>query len=89
QSSRIDQIWTSKELGLEILKGKIEDMSTWTNSDYNIAIVKIYLRHLIKKKNFSTIKQLEQKRTIYLYDRASTKDWENYTIVLLRFLEGS
>ncbi|CAG8822936.1 10549_t:CDS:2, partial [Gigaspora rosea] len=89
QSSRIDQIWTSKELGLGIVDAKIEEMSKWTDSDHNAAIVKIYLGHLIEKKNFSTIKQRGQKRTIYLYNKASAEDWENYATVLLSSLKDN
>ncbi|CAG8732613.1 25312_t:CDS:2, partial [Gigaspora rosea] len=73
------QIWMSKELGLGILEAKIEEMTT----------VKIHLGHLIEKKNFSTIKQHEQKRTIYLYNKASTEDWKNYSIVLQSSLKDS
>ncbi|CAG8698085.1 10968_t:CDS:2, partial [Dentiscutata erythropus] len=63
-------------LGLEISEAKIKDM------------IKIHLGHLTKIKKFSTIKQHEQKRTIYLYDKASTEDWEKYATVLQRSLES-
>src|SRR5260364_217343 len=71
------------------MEAKIKDMSTWTDSDHNAVIAKIYLGHLIEKKSLSTIKQREQKRTIYLYDKASEEDWENYAMLLQRLQEGN
>ncbi|CAG8775467.1 12770_t:CDS:2, partial [Gigaspora rosea] len=68
---------------------KMQLCEHFETESHNAAIVKIHLGHLIEKKNFSTIKQRGQKRTIYFYDKASAEDWKNYTTVFQSSLKDN
>ena len=49
-------------------------MDICTNSDHNVVIAKIDLRHLITTWGLAELKRSDQQRTIYLYDKATKED---------------
>jgi uncharacterized protein YqgV (UPF0045/DUF77 family) len=53
-------------------------MDICTNSDHDVVLAKLDLKHLIATWGLAELKKLGQQRTIYLYDKATKEDWENY-----------
>ncbi|CAG8672809.1 156_t:CDS:1, partial [Paraglomus occultum] len=77
-SSRIDQIWITEDLSYGLYDAEIQEMDICTNSDHNVVLAKLDLKHLIATWSSADLKRLGQQRTIYLYDKATKEDWENY-----------
>ena len=62
-------------------------MDLCTNSDHKAVIAKMDLSYLITPYSAAEIKKENFKRTVFLYDKASKEDWENYRQELDTFLE--
>ena len=77
-STRIDQIWVSEELAQGLFDAEIQEMDVYTNSDHEAMIARIDLKHLSASQSAAACKRSKQTRTVFLCDKASEENWENY-----------
>jgi exonuclease III len=78
ECTRIDQIWVSDSLNLGLKEAYIEEMSIDTGSDHSLVATELTLEHLEIKSSLAQIKRKGEKRTIFLYDKATKENWDNY-----------
>ena len=53
-------------------------MDTCTNSDHKAVIARLELNYFIAPYSAARIKKSNHKRTIFLYDKATKENWDNY-----------
>src|SRR5690242_5331563 len=88
-STRIDQIWVSDKLSYGLFDAEIQEMDVFTNSDHGAMIVKIDLKHLSSSQSATAYKRNKQTRTVFLYNKASKENWEDFRKQMDRLLQKS
>jgi hypothetical protein len=79
--TRIDHIWVSNRIKEGVQKSDIEEMDIVTGSDHNLIWGSISTAPFLgfENRNLSKLNiRNTPKRRIYLYQKASEEDWENY-----------
>ena len=76
--SRIDYIWVSKDLGQSLTYCDILEADVVTNSDHAIIIAKMITGIRKKTRSLACEKRLKGKRWLFLLDKATEENWENY-----------
>ena len=85
--SRIDYIWLSEDLANGLSESEIQNMDVCTSSDHNAVLAKIELGHLIRPYSAAKVRKEKQERMVFLYNKASKENWENYRQDLEKMLE--
>ncbi len=86
--TRIDYIWTDQKLDHTLLNAKIYEAALITNSDHNITSTTFNLSLITSDYKRSTHRNIRKEiRTIFLYDQASNKEWEEYAANFQLLLE--
>ncbi|CAG8799805.1 12810_t:CDS:2, partial [Gigaspora rosea] len=80
--TRIDYIWVTEKLAMELKEAKVEDMTVYTGSDHNSPVAEIKLKHLTSNYSKAAAKKKGFTRSVFLYKEAKQEDWENYKIEL-------
>ena len=88
-STRIDQIWVSDKLSYGLFDAEIQEIDVFTNSDHGAMIVEIDLKHLSSSQSAAACKRNKQTRTVFLYNKASKENWEDFRKQMDRLLQKS
>jgi hypothetical protein len=87
-SSRIDFIWLANELTSGLFESEMQDMDICTHSDHKAVTAKLVLDYLVVPSSAAKVRRSGQKRTVFLYDKATKDDWDDYRAELERRLCG-
>ena len=85
--SRIDYIWTSKDLGQGLINCKITDSDTITNSDHAIVSASIATGIMKKSRTAACDKRLKGKKWVFNLDKATEENWGDYKAKLDNMLK--
>ncbi len=85
--SRIDYIWTSKDLGQGLISCKITDSDTITNSDHAIVSASIATGIMKKSRTAACDKRLKGKKWVFNLDKATEENWGDYKAKLDNILK--
>src|SRR5437868_5490897 len=85
--SRIDYIWTSKDLGQGLISCKIMDSDTITNSDHAIVSASIATGIMKKSRTAACDKRLKGKKWVFNLDKATEENWGDYKAKLDNILK--
>ena len=85
--SRIDYIWTSKDLGQGLISCKITESDTITNSDHAIVSANIATEIMKKSRTAACDKRLKGKKWVFNLDKATEENWGDYKAKLDNILK--
>ena len=88
-STRIDHLWTSKNLEHDIIQADIVDMSLITNSDHATISALLDTSYIIRNHNKSTHRRMGNPRTKYKYDEMTPALWLKYEETLHNNIEDT
>lgn len=88
-STRIDQIWVSEELSCGLFDTEIQEMDIYTSSDHAAMIARIDLGHLGATQSAASCRKKGYTRTVFLCDKATNENWEDYRKQLDSLLKKS
>jgi hypothetical protein len=87
-SSRIDFIWLANELTSSLFESEMQDMDICTHSDHKAVTAKLVLDYWVVPSSAAKVRRSGQKRTVFLYDKATKDDWDDYRAELERRICG-
>ena len=80
--SRIDFIQLTKNLAQGLMYCNIVNADRITNSDYTIVIAKVITGIIRKIRNIAYNKRLKNNKQLFILDKATLENWEDYKIKL-------
>ena len=77
-ATRIDHIWVSESLSRTLRQSDIEEMDMVTQSDHNLVWAEVGLEEILGPQKAETGDSQKATRKVYLYEKATKENWEDY-----------
>src|SRR5205814_2352317 len=77
-TTRIDHIWVSESLSRALRQSDIEEMDMVTQSDHNLVWAEVGLEEILGPQKAETGDSWKATRKVYLYEKATKENWEDY-----------